>query len=86
MGLETVEFIIKLEEHFDIVIPDRAAERITTVGELQAFVVQALEEQARATDPDQVFAEIKHVLEHDFDVPARSIVPSARIARDLGLE
>ena len=34
MGLDSVELIIRIEEHFDIAIPDKEAAQIETVQEL----------------------------------------------------
>jgi hypothetical protein len=40
MGLDTVELIVAFEKHFQITIPDREAERISTVGEAAACVTR----------------------------------------------
>ncbi|MFN5464315.1 MAG: acyl carrier protein [Cyanobacteriota bacterium] len=37
-SLDTVELVMALEEHFDIEIPDEAAEGITTVGEAVKYI------------------------------------------------
>ena len=37
-SLDTVEFIMALEEEFDIEIPDEKAEKIKTVGEAVAYI------------------------------------------------
>ncbi|GAA4031989.1 hypothetical protein GCM10022409_15310 [Hymenobacter glaciei] len=42
MGLDTVELIVNFEKHFGLVIPDRVAERIGTVGEMAAWLGQQL--------------------------------------------
>ena len=86
MGLETVELILTLEDRFGIRIGDAATERIETVADLQAFIVAELERSGRDADPQRVLAGIRAVLEADFGVPAKLIVPGARIVRDLGLE
>lgn len=38
MGLDTVELIVAVEKHFQIIIPDREAENIGTVGQAAACV------------------------------------------------
>jgi|HubBroStandDraft_3_1064219.scaffolds.fasta_scaffold559946_2 hypothetical protein len=42
MGLDSVELVMKVEEHFDITIPDDHASQLTTVGKLHAWVVDEL--------------------------------------------
>ncbi len=37
-SLDTVELVMELEEEFDINIPDEAAEKIRTVGEVVAYI------------------------------------------------
>ncbi|MFM7642379.1 MAG: acyl carrier protein [Cyanobium sp.] len=37
-SLDTVELVMALEEHFDIEIPDEAAEGITTVGDAVTYI------------------------------------------------
>ncbi|MEB3300604.1 MAG: acyl carrier protein [Cyanobacteriota bacterium] len=37
-SLDTVELVMALEEHFDIEIPDEAAEGITTVGDAVKYI------------------------------------------------
>ena len=40
-SLDTVELIMRLEEEFDIEIPDEKAEKIKTVGEAVGYIEQA---------------------------------------------
>ena len=42
MGLDTVELIVSFEKHFGLIIPDRVAEGIGTVGEMAAWLGQQL--------------------------------------------
>lgn len=42
MGLDTVELIVSFEKHFGLIIPDRVAESISTVGEMAAWLGQQL--------------------------------------------
>jgi hypothetical protein len=49
VGLDTVELVIEVEQTFDIVIDDRDAEQITTVGGLYQYVLTRLEGKASPT-------------------------------------
>lgn len=40
-SLDTVELVMELEEEFDINIPDDAAEKIQTVGQVISFIENA---------------------------------------------
>jgi len=40
-SLDTVELVMELEEEFDINIPDDAAEKIQTVGQVISFIESA---------------------------------------------
>lgn len=44
-SLDVVEFIMELEEEFDIQIPDTDAEKIRTVGDVIDYIVAKLEER-----------------------------------------
>lgn len=43
-SLDTVEFVMRLEEEFDIEVPDDVAEQITTVGEACDRINKLLDE------------------------------------------
>lgn len=44
-SLDIVEFVMELEEEFDIQIPDDQAEKIKTVGEAIAFIEKVVAEK-----------------------------------------
>lgn len=43
-SLDMIEFAMKLEELFDLRVPDEEAEKIETVGQAIEFIIQAIEE------------------------------------------
>lgn len=43
-SLDVVEFIMALEEEFDIEIPDEAAEKVVTVGDVVEYVKSRVDE------------------------------------------
>ena len=87
MGLDTVELVLLVEEHFQIDIPDEAASEIVTVGQLHEYVFGQLQRRRR-TDfgYNQVFHDIRDMLCTKFGVPYTAIVSEARIVKDLQLE
>ena len=62
MGLDTVELVLATENHFDLEIPDRVAETLTTVGQLHGFVVAELERLGRPRDAAAVFTELHQLI------------------------
>jgi hypothetical protein len=42
MGMDTIEILMKVEDTFDIKIPDREAEKILTVGDFHDVVWRQL--------------------------------------------
>lgn len=43
-SLDVVEFIMALEEEFDMEIPDEAAEKVATVGDVVEYIKTRVEE------------------------------------------
>ena len=86
MGLDTVELVLLIEEHFQIEIADEAASKITTVGELHEYVYGQLKRRGR-TDIgyNQVFHDMRDMLCTKFGVPYAAVVSEARIVKDLQL-
>jgi hypothetical protein len=84
MGLDTVALIVRVEETFGIRLEDVEVAPIETLDELERLVSRKLEHDGRP-DP-RVFAALSRVLIEEFGVPSNLVRPSARIARDLGLD
>lgn len=41
-SLDTVELVMAFEEEFEIEVPDEEAEKLTSVGDVNAYVIKAL--------------------------------------------
>ena len=52
-SLDIVELVMALEEKFDLVIPDEAAEGITTLGEAVNYIQGKLSEKQTSDTADQ---------------------------------
>lgn len=77
MGMDVVELIMGIEEAFDIEIPDQEAEKLTTVGQLYAFVINELAfHQPAGCVSSAVFYRARRTLVERLGVPRRSIAPS----------
>lgn len=83
MGLDTVELVMAVEQHFDIVIPDHIAERLFTVGALHAFVVSELERLERDANPAIVFADLRYLIVEHLRVKPEEVTMEARFVQDL---
>jgi acyl carrier protein len=87
MGLDTVELVMAVEEHFDIRIDDGAAAAIYTVGLLHAHVLRELAARGdTARSEAQVFSELRELICHQLGVRPDQVVPEARFVQDLGAD
>ena len=80
MGLDSVELIMDVEEHFDIQIDNETAGRISTLGDLEAVVVRL------ASDADQVWPRLKRVVAESTGHQESMLDRSQRIVEDLGVD
>jgi acyl carrier protein len=87
VGLDTVELVMAVEEHFKLTIPDDDAATLFTVGMLHEWLVNELHRQDRPNvAPNEVFEELRCLICDQFDIAPNKIVPTARFVQDLGLE
>lgn len=83
MGLDTVELVMKVEEHFQLVIPDSVASTLVTVGLLHCWIVADLNRQRRPTDAERVYSELRDLICEQFGIEANWVVSEARFVQDL---
>jgi acyl carrier protein len=87
MGLDSVELVMKVEEHFDITIPDDQASQLTTVGKLHAWVVGELSRLNRGKiDSTTVFDELRELICDQLSISPDRVVPGARFVQDLDID
>jgi hypothetical protein len=77
MGLDVVEIILGIGEAFEIEIPDHEAEKLSTVGQLYAFVVSRLAfNESRRCPSSAVFYQARRALIDRYGLQRRSIAPA----------
>lgn len=87
MGLDSVELLLSVEDHFNIEVPDRVAEKMNTVGDIHAFVVSELNRLGRSiVSPATVFEELRDIICTQFAVKPGLVEPEAQIVRDLRID
>ena len=86
MGLDAVEFLIHIEEEFDITIPDEDAYLLGEVGDLALYIVNACEQNnSDLIELEPVVDYLKQMLHREFGVPLTKISLKAHVVNDLGL-
>jgi acyl carrier protein len=83
MGLDTVELVMAVEEEFELEIPNVAAEKMITVGEMHAFLVAELKRLGRESDAAEVFERMRAIIVRQLGVSPDEVVPNARFVKDL---
>ena len=86
MELDRVELAIEIEEEFDISIPDSAASRVVTAGDLRDCVMAQLAQRGRAADRAEVWLQVRDIIAEQGGIDAHLIYPEARLIEDLCLD
>lgn len=85
MGLGAVELIMSVEEAFDIEIPDREAEELSTVGQMYAYIINSTA-FPRRWDPNAAWETLRSIIVQQFGVPPEAIAADTDFVRDLGAD
>jgi acyl carrier protein len=83
MGLDTVELVMAVEQEFGLEIPDAAAEKMLSVGDMHAFLVSELMRLGRDYDDVRVFERMRAIIVRQLGVSPDEVVPRARFVKDL---
>lgn len=83
MGLDTVEFIIDLEEEFAIEIPDEDAELLGTVGEIGKYIC---EHSPQEVSYELALRRVISILVNIYDVKEGQANANSHVVYDLGLD
>ena len=82
MGLDVVELVISIEQHFGISIPDADARSLRSVGDLHAYILAHAEPPPAS---EAAWEWLRDMIEAEFGVPRDRITPEAWVVRDLGI-
>ena len=86
MGLDIVELVMAVEEEFDVDIPDKIQETISTVGRLADVVTAELQRLGRPADPESVFERIRIITSERAEIPPDKIWRESSFIDDLGMD
>ncbi len=87
MGLDAVELVMAVEDEFGIVISDKEAEKIQTVGQLYDYVREAVKIKMRPPPSDiEIWTRITPIIADQLGVEPHRITKEAHFIRDLGME
>lgn len=85
MGLETVELVMMVEEAFGIAIPDQAAEKLQTVGDMTDWVSDHLRTEGRPIERSEVRARVVAIV-RTFVGETTPLHDNTAFVSDLGME
>lgn len=82
-GLDTTEYVEHIEREFGIVIPDEAAGKLKTLGDLCEYVSRQRQQQGRPISSDAVWNGVQRITSYEFGVDAGELHPAIRYVEDL---
>ncbi len=86
MGLDTVELVLAVEEEFGIEIPNAAAERVSSVGGMQDYIVQTLQSRGISVDEQDVWKRLRALIVFQLGVRPDEVKREAEFVRDLNAD
>jgi acyl carrier protein len=90
MGLDVTEFVMAVEDEFDVRIPDEDWGMLRTVGGMEEYVSRL---QVRSgvslhvpREPsDDIYEQLRVIISRSFNIPTEEIRRDSRFIEDLGL-
>src|SRR5690349_9982085 len=86
MGLEMVEIVMKVEDHFGVSVPDEVASKCVTVADLQRAVVDLLVRKGVARSPDleaAVYVDLVRIIVDQTGMNETDIKPESKWVGDI---
>jgi acyl carrier protein len=84
MGLDTVELIYKVEEHFALPIPDQEAEKMATIRNISDYIAKL--SGADAKTKAQIEQEVLVIVSDHAGIDINDLQLDMSITSDLGLD
>jgi hypothetical protein len=88
VGLETVEIIMEVEDHFGVSVPDEVASNCVTVADFQRALIELLARKGRARSPeleDAVYRDLVMIIVDQTGLNASDVRPDSRWVGDIPL-
>lgn len=88
MGLDTVELIVSIEDHFEIRIPDPVAEKLNAVQDIVDCVYAMIKDRSnyREFDRENVAKVVIELISDKSGIPVHQIKLEHSITNDLGMD
>lgn len=87
MGLDTVELVMAFEDGFVVTIPNEAAERMQTVGDVTDWLREQLQAEGRPRSHKAVFDQVCAITREHAGVPDDwELTAATSFVEDLGLD
>ncbi len=84
MGLEIVELVIAVEEHFAIQVDDEEAAKLVNCGLFCDYIVAKLRARGDTRTADEVWAQVKEIIVEQLGVKSDEVTREAKFCEDLG--
>jgi hypothetical protein len=82
MSMDMMQFVLEVEDTFDVTISDTDYEHLGTVGALVDYIAQ----RCPGSKPDEIFRTVQRLTWEHFSIPPEEVVPTARWVEDLKLD
>ena len=86
MGLDTVELVMAFEEAFAIDIPNEAAEKLQTVGDVTDYVFATLAAQGRPRNREEVAVIVRVITCEQAGTTLDKLTDATSFINDLGMD
>ncbi len=85
MGLDLIEMTMRVEEEFEITIPDKAAEKIKTPGQLVQYLM-GRPEVGEKWSRDYVHLSVWMIIEDELTINKEDFNDDSRFIEDMGAD
>jgi hypothetical protein len=82
-GLDTTEYVERIERELGIVIRDEAVGTLATLGDLCKYVSAQRCEQGRPLSEEEIWTAVREITSDEFGVAASELHPGIRYVEDL---